>query len=116
MNTRIDTSKWLDDDFAGAKIKNFDEMRENFIDCLTNQFSDLLVPAGRHSVKLNTTTPLLIENLATEEEGDEERKSAASEDASADDAISGSDDEDANMIPDEKPEDVSGNIGDSTAM
>ena len=40
----IDTSKWLDDDFADAKLKNFDEMRENFIEDLTNQFSDLLVP------------------------------------------------------------------------
>ena len=45
----LDTSKWLDDDFAGVKLKNFDEMREGFIEDLTNQFSDLLVPqASRH--------------------------------------------------------------------
>lgn len=53
---RIDTSKWLNDDFAGVKLKNFDEMRENFIEDLTNQFSDLLVPnSGRsryNSVKM----------------------------------------------------------------
>ena len=42
--SRFDTSKWLDDDFADAKLKNFDEMREHFIEDLTNQFSDLLVP------------------------------------------------------------------------
>ena len=34
--TNVDMSKWLDDDFAGVKIKNFDEMRENFIEDLTN--------------------------------------------------------------------------------
>lgn len=47
--SRIDTSKWLNDDFAGVKLKNFDEMRENFIEDLTNQFSDLLVPNSGHS-------------------------------------------------------------------
>ena len=40
----VDTAKWLDEDFASVKLKNFDEMRENFIDDLTNQFSTLLVP------------------------------------------------------------------------
>ena len=44
----IDTAKWLVDDFAGVKIKGFDEMREGFIEDLTNQFSDLLVPQARH--------------------------------------------------------------------
>ena len=116
VNTRLDTSKWLDEDFAGAKIKNFDEMRENFIDCLTNQFSDLLVPAARNSVKLASSTPLLLETLANEDEGDEEHKSDSSGEASADDAIAESDEEDSNMIPDEKPEDVGNALGDSTAM
>ena len=44
LRAPVDTSKWLDDDFAGVKLKNFDEMREGFIEDLTNQFSDLLVP------------------------------------------------------------------------
>ncbi len=61
---RVDTSKWLDDDFAGVKLKNFDEMRENFIENLTNQFSDLLVPNSTstryNSVKLNQTTNALM--------------------------------------------------------
>ena len=59
----VDTSKWLDDDFAGVKIKNFDEMRENFIEDLTNQFSDLLMPVARErqtSVKVLPTTGMSL--------------------------------------------------------
>ena len=46
------------------KIKNFDEMRENFIEDLTNQFSDLLVPGaqGRDrnlSVRLKPNSSML---------------------------------------------------------
>lgn len=55
----LDTSRWLADDFAGVKIKNFDEMRENFIEDLTNQFSDLLVPQARdrhQSVKISSSS------------------------------------------------------------
>lgn len=36
LKAPVDTSKWLDDDFAGVKLKNFDEMREGFIEDLTN--------------------------------------------------------------------------------
>ena len=87
----VDTSKWLDDDFTGAKIKNFDEMRENFIESLTNQFSDLLVPGARNSVKIPSTgISLLAEGnsvMVTEEDGDEERKSVDSADSSENDEL-----------------------------
>ena len=72
--SHIDTSKWLVDDFAGIKIKNFDEMRENFIEDLTNQFSDLLVPVGRDratSVKLKPTSGLEANTTIVHEENGE---------------------------------------------
>lgn len=63
-NDLVDTSKWLNDDFEGVKIKNFDEMRENFIEDLTNQFSDLLMPNSRvQSTKLPSSgQPLISED------------------------------------------------------
>jgi len=96
-------------------------MRENFIDCLTNQFSDLLVPgAARHSVKISSSgTPLLAESnqvMVTEEDIDEERKSAGSADASDDDDLDGSVEEDSIMIADEKPEDGGAMTGEETAL
>ena len=60
----VDRNKWFDDDFAGVKIKNFDEMRENFIEDLTNQFSDLLLPtnARPQSMKIQSNLPTLEGN------------------------------------------------------
>ena len=48
-------------------------MREHFIEDLTNQFSDLLVPVGRDratSVKLKPSTGLESNNSTLEENGE----------------------------------------------
>ena len=75
----LDTSKWLDDDFADAKLKNFDEMREHFIEDLTNQFSDLLVPNYQRERHQSVRIPASRNMLATTE-GDEAGKTAATSD------------------------------------
>lgn len=129
MSSRIDTSKWLDDDFATAKLKNFDEMRENFIEDLTNQFSDLLVPnysRDRHnSVRVLPRGGLSVATSEGDggkaatagadtemvEEG-EERKSEEHELAAAPgDENASSHEEDSEdssgLIPDEKPDESS---------
>ena len=111
------------------KIKNFDEMRENFIEDLTNQFSDLLVPGaqGRDrnlSVRLKPNSNMLVtgpedggadkpDQEMAEEDQEEERKDSDSE-GSAGALDDDSDEENSNMIPDEKPDGAAA-IGDTTA-
>ena len=120
---RVDASKWLADDFEGVKLKNFDEMRENFIEDLTNQFSDLLVPNTRHmSMQLPKSGNPLMESTSGErpatgagdrdqemEDVEERKGSPRSPGVNEDEPIdeeppSDSDEEDASIIPDEKPE------------
>lgn len=127
-----DTTRWLDDDFAHAKIKNFDEMRENFIEDLTNQFSSLLVPnyqRDRHaSVKLppRSGPSLAVGDDKNDQEmidESEERKlegpDAASTGALSEKLESSNEeasDDSSGMIPDEKPEEVQDTVGDQTAI
>lgn len=116
---RFDTAKWLDDDIAGAKLKNFDEMRAHFIEDLTNQFSDLLVPnyasmRSHSSVKLPHRNDVsLLEGDSEVKGGDlimnsEDRDKKSDDEASADEVLGLSEqedsDEDAITIPDEKPD------------
>ena len=108
-------------------------MRENFIEDLTNQFSDLLVPNSRHhSVALPDTsagTSLLVDpdlglpegqpvndgrvdqEMVADGDQDEERKSLSGGSDDHDAINEESDEEDSNMIPDEKPDGASGPAG-----
>ena len=70
------------------KIKNFDEMRENFIEDLTNQFSDLLVPGGQGrdrnlSVRLKPNSSMLatgVDDAGQEAGADKPDQEMAEED------------------------------------
>ena len=73
-SSRLDTSKWLDDDFANAKLKNFDTMRENFIEDLTNQFSDLLMPNYQPARQNSVRVPLKQKSFGDLDKGGDDQE------------------------------------------
>ena len=134
VQPRVDSSKWFDDDFEGVKLKNFDEMRENFIEDLTNQFSDLLVPTStKHSstrlpqsagLNVSASDQQTVDEKPDQEmedvQDEEEKKEGEnqSQDSNSEENLGDgeSDEEDSNMIPDEKPDEATGTMGDDSVI